>query len=269
MSSKRKRTDLDDSDEEEPALGKQVLPVANLPADFNGVPEDGLQYLFTVRRDARLMPHVTRAENPYEIEDKPHEDLLTLSITNDVLPSEKWRDTFLKRFKNFRKNCVQPTIHITNNPPRSTLKVIPDRKDREAWWAYLTGRPESEWNPPKKVKGQNARNQGYGRGMRAYSLETQINLYQETQGAGPSREDVHMNEEREVEQVVAMDPTESLPTPSGTPAPPDRHPGTSASEQVFGEETNLMNITQPEPTPVIMRHMDHVCSPSRFVKYWD
>ncbi len=105
--------------------------------------------------------------------------------------------------------------------------------------------------------------------MRAYSLETQINLYQETQGAGPSREDVHMNEEREVEQVVAMDPTESLPTPSGTPAPPDRHPGTSASEQVFGEETNLMNITQPEPTPVIMRHMDHVCSPSRFVKYWD
>ena len=46
---KRKAEDLDDSDDEEPALGRQVLPVANLPASFDGVPEDGLQYLFTVR----------------------------------------------------------------------------------------------------------------------------------------------------------------------------------------------------------------------------
>ena len=49
MSQKRKRSDLDDSDEEEPSLGKQVLPVANLPADFSGIPQDGLEYLFTVR----------------------------------------------------------------------------------------------------------------------------------------------------------------------------------------------------------------------------
>ena len=49
MSQKRKRSDIDSSDEDEPTLGKQVLPVANLPANFNGVPEDGLQYLFTVR----------------------------------------------------------------------------------------------------------------------------------------------------------------------------------------------------------------------------
>ena len=49
MSQKRKRSELDSSDEEEPTLGKQVLPVANLPADFDGVPQDGLQYLFTVR----------------------------------------------------------------------------------------------------------------------------------------------------------------------------------------------------------------------------
>lgn len=46
---KRKRSAVDDSDDEEPALGKQVLPVANLPHDFSGEPMDGLQYLFTVR----------------------------------------------------------------------------------------------------------------------------------------------------------------------------------------------------------------------------
>ena len=46
---KRKWSETEDSDDDEPSLGKQVLPVANLPDDFNGVPMDGLQYLFTVR----------------------------------------------------------------------------------------------------------------------------------------------------------------------------------------------------------------------------
>lgn len=46
---KRKRSQLDNSDEEEPAYGKQILPVANLPADFNNEPMDGMQYLFMVR----------------------------------------------------------------------------------------------------------------------------------------------------------------------------------------------------------------------------
>ena len=49
MASKRKWSEANDSDDEEPALGRQVLPVANLPADFTGVPQDGLQYLFMVR----------------------------------------------------------------------------------------------------------------------------------------------------------------------------------------------------------------------------
>ena len=48
-STKRKWSQIGDSDEDEPSLGKQVLPVANLPEDFNGEPMDGLQYLFTVR----------------------------------------------------------------------------------------------------------------------------------------------------------------------------------------------------------------------------
>lgn len=46
--SKRRRDD-EDSDEEHPSFGRQILPVAHLPKDFNGIPMDGLQYLFTVR----------------------------------------------------------------------------------------------------------------------------------------------------------------------------------------------------------------------------
>ena len=48
-SSKRKWEELNDSDEDAPAYGKQILPVANLPADFDDEPMDGMQYLFMVR----------------------------------------------------------------------------------------------------------------------------------------------------------------------------------------------------------------------------
>lgn len=40
---------VDDDDDEEPTFGRQTLPVARLPDDFNGTPTDGMQYLFTVR----------------------------------------------------------------------------------------------------------------------------------------------------------------------------------------------------------------------------
>ena len=49
FATKRKADELEDEDEEEPMLGRQVLPVANLPDTFDGVPMDGMQYLFTVR----------------------------------------------------------------------------------------------------------------------------------------------------------------------------------------------------------------------------
>jgi len=49
MVNKRKRAELEDSDLDVPVPGKQILPVANLPEDFNGDPANGLEYLFLVR----------------------------------------------------------------------------------------------------------------------------------------------------------------------------------------------------------------------------
>lgn len=40
---------MDDSDEDEPLMGRQNLPVARLPEHFDGEPMDGMQYLFLVR----------------------------------------------------------------------------------------------------------------------------------------------------------------------------------------------------------------------------
>lgn len=46
--------DIDDDEDgsymnDPPRVGCQVLPVADLPEDFAGEPQDGLEYLFTVR----------------------------------------------------------------------------------------------------------------------------------------------------------------------------------------------------------------------------
>lgn len=30
--------------------------------------------------------------------------------------------------------------------------MIPDKKNRDAWWAFLEGAPESVWNPPRSMK---------------------------------------------------------------------------------------------------------------------
>ena len=59
------------------------------------------------RRDARLLPHVTRVANPYAIPDTLPTDVPSTSgvVTSAgaILPSEEWRELFLRRFKNFRK----------------------------------------------------------------------------------------------------------------------------------------------------------------------
>jgi hypothetical protein len=60
MPPKRKAAHLDDSDDEEPAYGRQILPVAKLPDSFEGEPTDGLQYLFTVRCVALLRRNLAR-----------------------------------------------------------------------------------------------------------------------------------------------------------------------------------------------------------------
>ena len=31
---------------------------------------------------------------------------------------------------------------------------MPDKAERELWWAFLAGKPETEWNPPKQPKGK-------------------------------------------------------------------------------------------------------------------
>lgn len=120
--SKRKVETFDDSDDEDAAPGRQILPVAKLPADFNEPPADGLQYLFMVRcvlclcylrsskkyslvnprRDAKQLPFVTSVVNPYDtpVPVLPPSNVIRGSTSS--LPSPAWRSACETRFRNFR-----------------------------------------------------------------------------------------------------------------------------------------------------------------------
>ncbi|RDB22542.1 hypothetical protein Hypma_009989 [Hypsizygus marmoreus] len=248
---KRKRDDRDDSDDEEPAFGRQILPVANLPEDFDAPPADGLQYLFTVRRDARYLPHVTRVANPYEIASPQPSRSDTRTIPSHInLPSEEWRSIYEARFRNFRRNVNQPTIGVPFIPQNGHRRLIPDKKERDSWWAYLAGKPESDWNPSKHSKKSLTPTQRRlsGQAMRGFADENDAASERRRQ------ESWQTNDEGEVEQVLRVDPSESLPTPTGSPAPPESGEAGPSSVTLVAQE--IMALKPREPLPSLLRHID-------------
>ncbi|KAG6903457.1 hypothetical protein C0995_005480 [Termitomyces sp. Mi166 len=254
LSFKRKRDEIEDSDDEEPSFGRQILPVADLPGDFNGEPEDGMQYLFTVRRDARNLPHITRVSNPYEssIPQPPKNDDCVIP-EHIRLPSEEWRTTFETRFKNFRKvntfemleNVNQPTIGVPFVPLGEHQRPLPDKKERDFWWGFLGGKPESDWNPLKQPKQSAA--------MRRLSGLTQFDT---TDASSVRRwqESWQTNDDGEVELVLRFGPLDSALAPTCSPTPPEV---TLAGSSTIATSTQETIIYKPrEPLPSLLRHID-------------
>lgn len=68
----------------------------------------------------------------------------------------------------------------------------------------------------------------------------------------------YASEEGEVEEVVAIDPAETLPTPSGSPAPAEKTSQVSQDNAASTSAKVLENVP-PEPTPMLLRNLDHVC----------
>ena len=112
----------------------------------------------------------------------------------------------------------QPTINVQ---APLLQKMIPEMRNRAAWWAFIAGAPEHEWNPPKKPKVEKDKNK-FGKGMRGFA----------------DQEDCPDG----LEEVEAE---ASLPTPHGTPSPPDHPPGDGSR-------------TLREPTPTMLRLIDEV-----------
>ncbi|EGO02166.1 hypothetical protein SERLA73DRAFT_177959 [Serpula lacrymans var. lacrymans S7.3] len=285
---KRNWKEMDYSDEDEPSFGKQILPVARLPDSFDKEPMDGLEYLFTVRcdslpvytflcslipslcprRDARQLPHVTRVVNPYEFPEPPEVAPQSdpgshppTSTTADALPSNQWRQVFLRRFKNFQKNVNQPTIHVQHVNPKT--KIMPDKKARDLWWAFLAGKPESDWDPPKLPKRTAPKKRGTTK-MRAFAESDSEEELEDTEDRISPHETWAINEDGEVELIAADDVVDSLPAPSSTPGPDmateqkeavsDR---VEAPSQTISQHDVPPRLAPREPTPTMLRRIDH------------
>ncbi|KAF9453048.1 hypothetical protein P691DRAFT_793511 [Macrolepiota fuliginosa MF-IS2] len=277
---KRKFDEIDDSDSDEASFGKQILPVANLPDGFSSEPVDGMQYLFTVRRDAKALPHFTRVANPYETSVETAEPRTSKSIRQNphtTLPSDKWRELTEARWRNLRKNFDQPTIAVSLSTSQQR-KLMPDKKERDLWWAFLEGKPKSVWScPPRESKKKNK-----GKQRQQYPHFAEGSMYawddQEREHGGSEEGEHHYEEiqtgyavtqndseisivardEGEVENALKVGPQDSLPTPTGTPAPSDgvSHAAEAGPSVIVVQEQNQELLTAREPSPQLLKLID-------------
>ncbi|KAJ6628856.1 hypothetical protein B0H10DRAFT_1989530 [Mycena sp. CBHHK59/15] len=239
MPPKRKRDELEDSDGEDISFGRQILPVANLPEDFEGIPSDGMQYLFTVRRDARQLPHVTRVSNPYELPERLPPPSDVLPAAHPALPCPEWRTLFETRFRNFRKNITQPTFHVHHSTHKENNKLIPDLKERDLWWVFLSGKPATEWDPPKKPK-QNQSSRKFQRNMRGFADDGDLGSEEPLRDEAP-------------ETSAVTDTTETQPVPSTPSSGPARNEHGDAD---CASDGGTWMYTPREPTPTLLRLID-------------
>ncbi|KAF8524625.1 hypothetical protein BU17DRAFT_42772 [Hysterangium stoloniferum] len=155
-------------DEDEPhKFGNSVLPVADLPQSFDGLPQDGMEYLFTVRREERKLPFVTRVHNPYGSTDSPQVTpvqytTMETSVSKGLIPSTEWQECFEDRFRNLRANMRQSIIHISI--PDSSQPTLPHMRERDRWWGFFRG--DTEWHRIPNSEGK-----GKGRQRREFEMD--------------------------------------------------------------------------------------------------
>ena len=162
---------------------------------------------------------------------------------------------------------------------------MPDMKAREAWWAYINGRPEIEWNPPRKPKKQrqprpkntttsdidhvsqfevtysgvdetiNGNSAGFvikeEEEDTASFVMNEFGDVAEENGEEPDMNADLERSEMEIEAVLGED-AGLLPTPFATPQPESRYKAS--------ENRGYRGPGRPRtPTPVLLRAMDNVC----------
>lgn len=110
---------------------------------------------------------------------------------------------------------------------------MPEKKDRDLWWAFLSGRTEEEWRPVKKGKGKQKRVAPQQPTSEASRTPIHVVLPNTEEGGTVANGTAWNNDEGEVEEVLRLNPAETLPSPVGTPMPLDY----------------LDKMTQPSATP--------------------
>jgi hypothetical protein len=131
---------------------------------------------------------------------------------------------------------------------------MPDKKERDMWRAFLDGKPESDWNPPRKPKKQNPnakKPQTYNSGLCSWP---------DNSSQGPPQESWQNNDEGEVEHVLRVDPAESLPSPVGTPLSSDSFESVGQLPSSSCLAPIKPALEPREPTTRILKMIDEVRS---------
>jgi hypothetical protein len=143
---------------------------------------------------------------------------------------------------------------------------MPDKRERDLWWAFIAGRPESDWNPPKKPK-QTPKSKGKGKyksgKMRGFTDDQDE---YPTDDHALSQETWRVNEEGEVELGYGEDNTDT-PAQKGAPFPADTSTGDHCAnvQHVPGPANDIPEaplVKMREPTPSLISQVDSVCDTS-------
>ncbi|PLW15073.1 hypothetical protein PCANC_13065 [Puccinia coronata f. sp. avenae] len=131
-------------------LGSQALPVSeSLRDDWDGVPTDGAEYLFTVRREARARPRVVAKENPFKLSRPslpPPTRLPSKKLSN---PDDRWRKKFIDRFTNMRQSIqIQDPSHWDLD---LQFRTPPPDNDESNWKIFIAGKKSNLVDFPPRV----------------------------------------------------------------------------------------------------------------------
>jgi hypothetical protein len=138
---------------------------------------------------------------------------------------------------------------------------MPDKRERDLWWAFIAGRPESDWNPPKKPR-QASKSKGknkFGK-MRGFAEDQDDQDDHATDSYALSQETWRINEEGEVELGYGENTTDT-PIPLGTSLSADVSTDARRAnvENVSGLVDNIQQVQMREPTPSLISRVDSVC----------
>lgn len=161
---------------------------------------------------------------------------------------------------------TQPTISVSLPSANGNgQKLMPEKKDRDAWWSFLSGAPASVWDPPRQPKavkkmgryGSAGPGFGYGYGQSdyvPYEDADAVNGVSEVK-----KEDVQMQIGVFMDGVVTGGDVPALPSP---PKPPPQQQNGTRTPECDGTMSKPVSDTPTwtprEPTPTLLRQIDHV-----------
>lgn len=137
---------------------------------------------------------------------------------------------------------------------------MPEKKERDHWWAFLNGAAESEWNPVKKSKAKRTAMpyRKINPALPAYDSANDVSQYEVTYEDESVQEAVVMDEYGEIKEEITVSyhdaaQLEQLPTLHSEDGP----------SILSGDDTSG-KLNQPgrpkQPTPALLSLMDSVCT---------